>query len=1300
VRRHEKASTAGSIKRRASRPGRFFRGAFAILDASGDAKGSGAPTRVHTHKRGQLRLLLSLAAAALSLGALLLFTAPALAGTVSERPLLFSFDGSDTTAGAFTAVQRLGIDQATGAVYVMDTGHDVIDKFNSSGVAANFSATGASSLSGSGTPESSFGLNGDGDISVDNSGGATQGQIYVNRENGPIDAFSPSGAYLWQLGEGLFHDDCGTAVDAAGHLWVGNYGTEEAAEYDNTGSPPAQIGSVTSTTGRPCRLNLDASGNLFFNMYSSEVDKYVGGVFSSTLDSGSNADVAIDQSSATGHLFTIHSGDFNEYESSGALISAYGENLIGNGRGIAYNKALDRVYVADASTDTVKVFGPAVIGTVPDLTIEASSEIGVSKAKFNGKVNPQSVPNSYFFEWKEGTGASWSGAESSSPQVLPEDNSDHAVSFNATGLSGNTTYQVRLVGTNTENNLRSASSPDTFTTAAAVAPAVTIAAPSVTLTSTEVSGTVNPKEDFDTTWHLQLSTDPACASGFSNQTIHKLESEANSPLAVSEELTGLLANQHYCVRIRATNSGGTTTSEVKEFTTEPVPPTQVFTAFAAPRTDTTARLNGRANPQGANSAHPLTYRFEYSEDSGATWIPLGDHEYSGGAHEQIVLADELTGLSPNTTYSFRFIAEDDAGSASPQGEVKTFTTRTVAEMNPPARGIELVNNPDKGNQRVWDVEVPARGTSRISADGEKAIWSVTGGAPGGTSSTGATFLAKRTASGWKSTNLVPPASEQVGGGDFRYTLEATTPDFTKFIFTAALSKVFNPLPDEPVVVRTDDSGNQDVLKRLDVNNFLAEGAIDLTDDGSHVLIEDPVTEQIEDIGSGVSEPVSVMPDGSPVECFGGTLDNGLRLGQWHPDYHVISTIDGSRLYFDAKPNSDCSKPYGLYVRNRESEETTLIDPGTFGQSPEILRATPNGRIAYFITSSQLDPADGNFDRDIYRWSEESGESICMTCEATPDAKVGSEAMVSDDFSHVYFESTAQLVPGLGQSGDINLYALSGGALKFVADPNLTTSDVLAKDTARLSSDGNVLLFGALSRPALTADALAPECIQTNGGVETLAPCKQLYRYDDRDGSLECISCRQDGVTTYSYPGESAILNFSQTLSGDGSSAAFTTWEALLPLDVNNDNDIYEWRNGDLRLITDGLADQPTIFSSPMVFNFDRDGSNLLFSEVPPRGKLTGFEQDSQVNLYDARIGGGFEPPSPSPHCSEESCQGPLQPAPRAEQPSSSTFNGAGNQEPQAKKRPCVRKHGKAKRRCIRAHHRQSARAKANGGRAK
>jgi hypothetical protein len=1236
----------------------------------------------------------------LAIAGLLVVSAPALAGTVTnERPLLFTFDGSDADAGKFTEPVTVDIDQVTGNVYLVDSAKDVLDKFDANGGAVDFFDTGSSSVG--------ISAEGSSDISVDNSGGANQGRIHTTTGSA-VNAFSGGGSLLWTLGP-FTPPLCGVAIDTEGHVWAGHYSTAKALEFANTGSPPVQIGSVSSTSGSFCHLNLDAGNNLYIVRYENSVDKYVGGIKTSTLDPSSTYDIAIDQSSPTGHLFTIHSGNFNEYDSTGALIKTFGTNLIGQARGIAYNQSLDRVYVSDQASDTVKVFGPIASGTVPDVTSEAASEITLHAGKFNAKINPLSLPNAYHFEWKEGEGASWATAQSSPSQSIePTDGVQHAVSFDATGLKSNTKYQFRLVGTNTENGLNAYSSPTTFTTLTPPPPAVTIDVPaSVTTTTADISGTVNPQGDA-TTWRIQLSNDPACASGFTNLAANNLGSEGTSPVPVSEELTGLLPNRHYCVRISATNPGGTTNSESKELTTLPVIPSQVSTAFVAPRSDTSARLNGYVNPNGGSAAYPLTYRFEYSDDGGATWTVLPDQEYEREAREQIVVSHELGGLEPATTYSYRFSAENSAGPAVPQGEARTFTTRTTAEMNPPARGIELVSNPDKGTQNAlaWG---PFDEMPPLSPDGNRALWTVLAGAPGANSGTGAYFLARRTADGWRSKSIVPAPDKQIGGGDFIYRLETITRDLTHFVSVAAETDVF--LQDGQTVVRLDENINQDALR--DIDGTVGDGAgleADVSVNGAHVVFPNPDTDALEGIGAGPPELISIMPDGSPASC---QINSFMRSNQgpaganFRPGYHRIAAEDASRVYFQIRPNGSCgSGPEGLYVRNRDTDLTTLIDPGTGGQNPRIIRATPDGGQAYFDTVSQLDPDDENLTRDVYRWDENVGASICVTCEATAEVSVrtdsNSQVLVSDDFSHIYFESEKQLVAGRGANGRANIYALSGEEIHFVGDPSVLGANAVLSGASlsQLSADGNVLTYVAPAGPGLTSDEIAAECFHPLS--KTFDDCRELYRYDDRDGSTECLSCLKGGLTTH-HVGTPANINVPVDFqsSANGSTTAFITAQRLLSKDVNNDSDIYVWRNGTLRLITDGVSDFQEQFAAPQVTAIDATGANVLFSVVQPG--LTGFENDGLANIYVARLGGGFTPPSPRVPCSEDSCQGPLQPAPGQAPPSSSSYRGYGNlgSAPVAcrpgkarrrgrcvskralARRACRNKQGAAKRRCVR-----------------
>jgi hypothetical protein len=1195
---------------------------------------------------------------------------PALAGTATDRPLLFTFDGSDSTAGKFASPNALDIDQAGGTVYVIDQGRNVLDKFSLTGAAQDFSATGSSSLS------PGFEFNFVSDVAVDNSG-VNPGRIHVMRENGPVKAFSAAGEALWE--KGGFADVCGLAVDSSGHPWVGDYTNHLARQYATTGSPPAEIGSLSTGPENLCRLDFDANGNAYANVYFEAVDKYEGGVKVSRLDSGSVNGVTVDQSSAGGHVFTMHGQSFNEYDATGNLLGSYGSGTIVGGSGIAYDPALDRVYVSDSGAGTVEVFGAAVTGTVPDVAIEATTGVGVNKASFHGKVNPQSVANSYHFEWKQGTEDSWGGAQSSPPIALPKDSADHAVSFDTTGLGGGRTYQVRLVGTNTDNGLRAVSAADTFTTPpASAAPSVSIDAPSaLTSTTATITGAIDSHEDL-TTWNVQLSEDPTCAAGFGDKPVETIPGGHTTPDQVAFDLTELFPGQHYCVRITATNSAGTTTSETKQFRTVAIAPSEVETAPAAPVLDTSARLNAHVNPHSED----LTYHFEYSADGGSTWQALPNQVDTSGSRTQKMIAQQLTGLQPSTTYTYRVVVENPAG--SDQGQELSFSTRSTAEATLPVRGYELVNTPDKGNQHV-EFAASELGDPLITEDGEKALWKVPGGAPGGSNGTGAIFLAERSPSGWHSRSAVPPAATQVGEGELQYKLLTRSADMSQLIFKVVRS-TFLGTARRSTIVRLDSQGNQKVLQQYEGNIPNANG--DITADGSHVLLVD-TGHRLADIGGGSTELVSVMPDGALASCaltggssFPAAVDSGTQSGvslNWAPGYHLIDRTDASLVYFEASPNGSCSSPQGIYVRDRDAEETTLIDPGAGGREPLLVRATPDGEHAYFVTASKLDPADANSGLDIYRWDQPAQQAVCLTC-VVPDAAVGEgnvgselarRILISDDFSHIYFASTRQLVPGKGIAGQPNLYVLANGSLQLAA----TIEPELNYESARLSTTGDALVFMGTPNQNATVDPVASSC------------CRELYRFQVSDGSLECLSCSRSGTTT-----SGVVLPFA--MAPDGKTVAFKTDETLVKEDVNRSADIYEWHNGVRGLITNGVTTYQKEFSSPAPAAISANGRDIFFRVIDPT--LTGYERDPFLNLYDARIGGGFERPTPAVHCAEESCQGPLQAPPGQQIPGSSSFTGKGDERGPVRKR-CAKGKVRRRNRCVAKHAHKSHRKRAGKG---
>jgi hypothetical protein len=160
-------------------------------------------------------------------------------------------------------------------------------------------------------------------------------------------------------------------------------------------------------------------------------------------------------------------------------------------------------------------------------------------------------------------------------------------------------------------------------------------------------------------------------------------------------------------------------------------------------------------------------------------------------------------------------------------------------------------------------------------------------------------------------------------------------------------------------------------------------------------------------------------------------------------------------------------------------------------------------------------------------------------------------------------------------------------------------------------------------------------------------------------------------TASQVPGWPSEFQPSRALSDGGTRLFFESFDALLPGDTNGKADIYEWERpgtgtcdaqdadyfaqngGCLALISSGASSEDSGF-----VDADADGSDVFFET---QSSLVGSDT-GLIDIYDARVGGGFEQdPPPEPLCAGDACQ-PLADQPGFQTPSSSTFRGPGNPE--------------------------------------
>jgi len=199
-----------------------------------------------------------------------------------------------------------------------------------------------------------------------------------------------------------------------------------------------------------------------------------------------------------------------------------------------------------------------------------------------------------------------------------------------------------------------------FTLKIPPAPPTTSPATNVASFSATLNGSVNPN-GATTTVYFQYGPTTSYGSTTPMQT-----QTGNTVRTISANITGLTASTVYHFRIVAHNSAGTTYGGDRTFTTlsptgAPVVTTNPATLIAS----LSATLNGSVDPHGLTT----TFYFQYGTTTsyGHTTIMQGR---IGNLYQSV--SANISGLSASTTYHFRIVAVNNAGTV--YGADRTFTT--------------------------------------------------------------------------------------------------------------------------------------------------------------------------------------------------------------------------------------------------------------------------------------------------------------------------------------------------------------------------------------------------------------------------------------------------------------------------------------------------------------------------------------------------------------------------------------------------------------------------------------------------
>ncbi len=400
-------------------------------------------------------------------------------------------------------------------------------------------------------------------------------------------------------------------------------------------------------------------------------------------------------------------------------------------------RSLRSAVVALAALLVLASMAQGAVAAVPVAITGTVSAIGGSTATLNGTVNPGGAATDWWFEY----GASTAYGSKASATAAGSGSANVAVSKSLSGLAPATTYHYRLVAKNASATTNG--SDGLFTTASPPV-AVTTPAAGIGPTTATLGGTVNPNGQ-STSWYVEYGT--STAYGTKKPAPAADAGSGTSSKTVSTAVTGLTAGKTYHFRLVASSSAGTTVGADASFVT--ASPPSVTTSSASSVGSTSAKLNGKVDPNGRSTS----YLFEYGTTT--AYGAKTSSSSAGSGTSSANVTKTVSGLTSGATYHFRLVATSDAGTTTGGDHVfttlspPTATTGQATGIGPTSATLGGTVNPN------------ARSTSWYFEYGQ-------------TISYGSKTSTRNAGSGTASLTVVEPASRLIPGVTYHFRLVATS----------------------------------------------------------------------------------------------------------------------------------------------------------------------------------------------------------------------------------------------------------------------------------------------------------------------------------------------------------------------------------------------------------------------------------------------------------------------------------------------------------------------------------------------
>jgi hypothetical protein len=676
----------------------------------------------------------------------------------------------------------------------------------------------------------------------------------------------------------------------------------------------------------------------------------------------------------------------------------------------------------------------------------------------------------------------------------------------------------------------------------------------------------------------------------------------------------------------------------------------------------TALLEVEINPNGVSTTYHVDYIAKAAYDAnvtasnppftGSSRAPSPSDASAGSGFAFVTKSQQAPSLTADTAYRYRFVLHTTTPDATFTSATFGFVTRAIASEGtcpnsavrsqqhttlPDCRAWEMVSPIDKnGGQAEPPGALAGGGVLQAAAAGGAVTYG--SAASFGTGAQGATtasqYLAGRTGGGWSAENVTAPLYSS------SYNTSTEGVPYQLFSGDLARALLLNgrhcrgegtncAVPNPPLAGTDAPAGYQNYYLREGAGFTALLGAANTAQ-----LALPPAAFELRLAGAApdlrhsvLSTCAALTANATEVAAPGGCDPPATNLYEYSPGAGLalvnlkpgdtLGTTGATLAAQSGAVSSDGSRVYfvqggNLYLRDGAVSKQADEDAGGGGT---FETASADGAVAYFTRSGHL-----------WRYLAGPDAATDLTLSGGVQGVLGASATGGD----VFYLTAAGLFRWHEGSGSVK-----------IADAADASNYPPTTGTSRVSADGTKLVF--VSTPALTG--------YDNEDLKTGLLDSQVYLYDATGAvALTCVSCNPTlgrpigpssipGATANGTAPGSTRAYKPRILSADGRRVFFDSADAIGPRDTNSRFDAYQWEaqgsgscvrvGGCVDLLSTGQTAEGSSF-----VDASADGADAF---LLTDGSL--IEADpGAVDLYDARVGGGFLVPSSPIVCKGDSCQ--------------------------------------------------------------